>query len=194
MKKTRHERSFGILKEFSITLKSGSKFGSVESSYDFPILPRSLILETVNIGIGIDGRTIPLLDVLKKRKADSPGITKNIDGYKCWLIKTGNARTYTEIWLGEEIGFNPVLIRRFVNSELRSERHFWEYKEIIKGFWFPMRCLSKSSQKESSGNLLQVTDISVGKPISEEETKVEFPPGTVVTDFLIGTTFTVPEK
>jgi len=106
-----------------------------------------------------------------------------------------NERISYNLWLGQDIGFCPVLIEELRGKEIEDKVEFKNYKEVIKSFWFPMKMISEGKTPRGlMKNIREVEEISAGKAVSEEETKIEFPAGTVVSDFTTGTTFTIPEK
>jgi len=186
----KYERNSGVRKELSIS-KRGTKFGKIEMGLG-PILGGRK-LETTYFTIFLEGAAIPLYESLNKAAITKE--TKIIDEHKCWLVKIGEGKNYYNVWLGQDIGFCPVLIEKFSDTKLVNKIHLYEYKEVIKDFWFPMKMISEElTPKGSITNVYQVTEISAGKPVSEKEAKLEFPPGTEVTDKLTGKLFKIPEK
>ena len=186
----KYERNSGVRKELSIS-KRGTKFGKIAMGLG-PILGGRK-LETTYFTIFLEGAAIPLYEALNKAAITRE--TKVIDGHKCWLIKIGESKNYYNVWLGQDIGFCPVLIEKFSDTKLVDKIHLYEYKEVINDFWFPMKMISEGlTSKGSITNVYQVTEISAGKPVSEEEAKLEFQPGTEVTDKLTGKLFKIPEK
>jgi len=148
----RYERNSGVRKELSIS-KSGKKFGKIDMGLG-PILGGRK-LETTCFTI-ILGSALPLYESLDK--AATTKETKIIDGHKCWLVKIGESKNYYNVWLGQDIGFCPVLIEKFSDTNLIDKIHLYEYKEIIKDFWFPMKMVAEGlTSKGWITNAYQVT-------------------------------------
>ena len=187
--KGKYERNSGTRKEISIS-QSDKKFGEIDMGLG-PILS-GIKLETTYFPILLKNSYF-LYDALEKGKVT--GEQKVIDGHKCWLVKISEGDICYNIWLGQDIGFCPVLIERTTNNKIEDTVEFFNYKEVCKDFWFPMKMTTEGNAPRGLiKNIWKVEEISVGKAISEEETKIEFLPGTVVSDLTTGTTFEITKK
>jgi len=209
---TKYDRMSGVEKSLYIT-KNGYKAGKIsqareifsakkmETTY-FPVIvrknPYSTLYESLNEATLTEERKV-------------------IDGYICYLLEVSYGKNNLEkIWLGKEIEFCPVLIEKFSNSYLSDKIYFSNYRKFSENFWFPMKIVvegfpivepippenRKNIPEKIAGeifrskwtNIYKLIEISVGKPVSDEEVKLEFPPGTEVRDELTGKMFKIPEK
>ncbi len=215
IRKLKHERSTKINHSYSIT-KTGYKAGRI--SQETESIFNTIKMETTNFPVLTEKNPFtPLYEALNE--AIDTKEEKFIDGYTCYLFKIIDRKSNicSNIWLGKDIEFCPVLIEVFrKNSILDHKIQFENYKEIVKGFWFPMKVIVeifpaettpelenfykskgfspdfvKKVLNEKSINIYNVIEISAGKRISEEEIKLEFPPGTEVRDELTGRFFKI---
>lgn len=169
--------------------RNGNKEGQINNEMG-PFLA-GMKMETAQFAIN-SGNTTTLCEALIKANASLTGDSKIMDGYKCWLVKISNDdKHYYNVWLGQEIGFCPVIVEYVINSAVTYKTHLYDYKEVIGGFWFPMSMMVENSS-DGPSNRYRVNDISAGKPVNEEEAKVDFPSGTFVSDLVMDIHYVIP--
>lgn len=168
-------------KEIVTYAHGGNKVvGKIGNNSSFTRFQQNTVLDPIRYSL----LCTPLNEMLKNGKTDSE--QNVIDKNPCWRINippsdTGCVTVGWSIWLDSNIGCCP---RKIIQTDVKTKgtttttTTFNNYKCLADGVWFPMEMIADYG--DGTGIRIKVQDAIVGKNISEDDLKINYPSGASV--------------